>query len=169
MYIYRIKKKGRDTWGSLFFLLFLTVLSSFFLLFSPSFFLTHWSWLEIFYEFSNAIFIVRSRPPQIVFRQITTKKNHVWMSLFLQPPHRKTSPPCRKIMFNVSSNHNRSVKRFSNLYLVLCCLCVFSQTKKWYFVLCWGKKCEGMLVVMCDDDWEDEEGIWFFLLLWNIK
>ena len=126
-------------------------------------------WLEIFSEFSNAVFVVRSRPPQIVFRQITTikilsfvfptkstKKNHVWMSLLRRPLHRKTSPPCRKILFNVCLRQprrvfeqksetmllfffnlsNGSVKRVSDLWLLVsCCLCVFSQ-KKMIFLCC---------------------------------
>ena len=69
-------------------------------------------------SFQTAIFIVRSWPPKIVFRQITiikvlsfvfptkpTKKNHVWMTLLRRPPQRKTSPPCRKFLFYVSSGH----------------------------------------------------------------
>lgn len=80
----------------------------------------------------------------------------------------KNRKPCFCFFFNLS---NGSVKRVSDLWLLVsCCLCVFSQ-KKWYFcvVLCWEKKSERMLAVMCDDHWEDEEGIWGFFLLWNIK
>jgi len=46
----------------------------------------------------------------------------------------------------------------------LCCVVYmyFHKKKEGIFMLCWEKKSEGMLVIMCDDGWEDEEGIWDF-------
>jgi len=110
------------------------------------------------------------------------------MSLLRRPPHRKTSPPCPKILFNVCLQQPRRVFEQKSetmlLFFFLICqtdllnafqicgsLCrvvyVYFHRKKWYFcvVLCWEKKSEGVLVVMCDDHWEDEEGIWSFFIM----
>lgn len=41
-------------------------------------------------------------------------------------------------------------------------MCIFTKKEEGIFVLCWEKKSEGMMAVMCDDDWEDEEGFGVF-------
>jgi len=79
----------------------------------------------------------------------------------------RNQKPCFCFFFNLSNGY---VKCVSDLWLlVLCCLYVFSKKKKGYFCVVLREEEWRNVGYYCNDGWEDEEGIWVFFLLWNIK